>query len=91
SIHHISFMKRTQIYLKEEQYDYLLKESLNKGKSIAEIIRELVDKNIYSKQKRSKDISFWEIGEDDFSTGIKDGSISHDQIIYKSKSNADES
>lgn len=75
-------MKRTQIYLKEEQYDYLAAESKNRGKSIAEIIRELVDKNISSKGKNLKSKSFWEIGEDGFSTGIEDGSVSHDRAIY---------
>lgn len=83
-------MKRTQIYLREEQYDYLLKESRNKGKSIAEIIREYIDNNISKRQRKLKDKLFWNIGEDGFSTGIIDGSVTHDRVIYKS-SDTDES
>lgn len=77
-------MKRTQIYLKEDQYEYLARESLNSGKSIAEIIRDLIDNKISSVQKKLPGKSFWKIGEDGFSTGIKDGSVSHDKAIYKS-------
>lgn len=83
-------MKRTQIYLEEEQYEYLLTESRNKGKSIAEIIRDLIDKNIASKSKKLKNKSFWNIGEDGFSTGTPDGSVSHDRVIYGSRPGKDE-
>lgn len=78
-------MKRTQIYLEEEQYDYLMAESRNRGVSIANIIRELINKSISSRQKKSMKKSFWNGGEDGFSTGISNGSISHDEAIYKSK------
>lgn len=71
--------------MKEEQYDYLLRESQNKGKSIAQIIREIIDKSLSSKKSEAGEITFWNIGEDRFTTGIKDGSASHDNIIYRSK------
>jgi len=77
-------MKRTQIYLKEEQYDYLARESEKKGISIAEYIRELVQRNM-PKVKEWENDPFWNIGEDQFSTGNKKGSVEHDKVIYKSK------
>jgi hypothetical protein len=45
------FMKRTQIYLDEEIYSFLRKESSITGKSISEIIRDTL------KEKLNKDIS----------------------------------
>lgn len=83
-------MKRTQIYLEEEQYEYLLTESRNRGKIIAEIIRELIDNNIATERKKLTNKSFWNIGEDGFSSGISDGSVSHDNVIYGSEPPKDE-
>ncbi|MBI2487021.1 MAG: hypothetical protein HYW01_08690 [Deltaproteobacteria bacterium] len=77
-------MKRTQIYLEEEQYSFLARESEKKGISIAEYIRELIKRNM-PQEKELKHDPFWKIGEDGFSTGNKRGSIEHDEIIYKSK------
>ena len=39
-------MKRTQIYLDEEIYKYLVEESKKTGKSISELIREKLRKEI---------------------------------------------
>ncbi len=75
-------MRRTQLYLKEEQCDYLLKESLNKWKNIAGIIRELIDVSISSERNKLGRRSFWNVCEDGFLTGIKNGSVSHDKFIY---------
>ncbi len=39
-------MKRTQIYLDEDIYNYLKEESLKTGKTISELIREKIRKEI---------------------------------------------
>lgn len=77
-------MRRTQIYLEEEQHKFLARESEKRGVSIAEYIRELVKRNMPQEKELEYD-PFWKIGEDEFSTGNKRGSIEHDEIIYKSK------
>lgn len=77
-------MRRTQIYLKEKQYDFLSIESQKKGISIAECIRELIEGAI-PKEKKRKAHPFWNIGEDRFSTGERKGSLEHDRVIYKVK------
>ena len=77
-------MKRTQIYLKEEQYNYLSIESEKRGISIAQFIRELIV-NSMPKEKEWSNNPFWSIGGDGFSTGNKRGSLEHDKVIYKRK------
>ena len=77
-------MRRTQIYLEEEQYDFLARESEKKGISVAEYVRELIHKAM-PKEKDWENHAFWNIGEDEFSTDSKRGSIEHDNLIYKSK------
>ena len=39
-------MKRTQILVKEEQYDYLIQQAAVKDISISEVIRRLIDNSI---------------------------------------------
>lgn len=80
----IDIMKRTQIYLKEEQYNYLSIESEKRGISIAQFIRELII-NSMPKAKEWDTNAFWSIGEDGFSTGNRRGSLAHDRAIYKRK------
>jgi len=77
-------MKRTQIYLKEKQHEFLSKESEKKGISIAQYIRDLIDKNMPKEKDRGNN-PFWNIGKDGFSTGNKTGSIEHDKVIYKTR------
>ena len=77
-------MKRTQIYLEKDQYDFLSKESEKRGISIAKYIRELINKSM-PKEREWEESSFWSIGEDGFTTGKRRGSIEHDRVIYKAK------
>lgn len=44
-------MKRTQIYIDENTYDYLKKESQIKGTSVSEIIRESVQEKMSRKSR----------------------------------------
>jgi hypothetical protein len=70
-----------QIYLEEKQYNYLVREAEKKGISVAEYIRELIDKAM-SNEAEWESHPFWSIGEDGFSTGEKRGSVEHDRILY---------
>ena len=44
-------MKRTQIYLDEEIFEFLASESKNKHKTMSEIIRESIKDKIHNKNK----------------------------------------
>ncbi len=77
-------MKKIDINLEEYQYNYLLSESKKNGKSITKIIRDLINKSMTSKGSDNFDKSFWNIGEDDFTTKSNYGSKSHDDFIYNS-------
>lgn len=45
-------MRRTQIYLTDDEYNYLRKEAYEKNLSMSEIIRNILDK--YAKKKDTK-------------------------------------
>ena len=49
------FMRRTQIYLDDEIYEILKKESLIAGKSASQIIRENLKKNLLNKRNKISD------------------------------------
>ena len=48
-------MRRTQIYLDDEIYEILKKESLMAGKSASQIIRESLKKNLLNKRNKISD------------------------------------
>jgi negative regulator of replication initiation len=48
----VIILKRTQIYLDEEIYKYLVEESKKTGKSISELIREKLRKEINENAQR---------------------------------------
>jgi hypothetical protein len=75
-------MKRISIYLDEDQINFLVRESERKGMSIAKYIREIVQGEM-AKEKEWRRDPFWKIGEDEFSTGNKRGSIEHDKVVYR--------
>ena len=75
---------RTQIYLKEEQYQYLRQQAEKKKASIAEVVRELIDEQL-PKDKDYEDNPLFLMGKDGFSMGRKKGSVKHDDYIYRRK------
>ena len=77
-------MKRTQIYLEEKHHKFLTIESEKRGISIAEYIRELIDKAMPQEDEWENN-PFWNIGKDELPIGEKRGSIEHDRIIYKQR------
>jgi hypothetical protein len=44
-------MKRTQIYLEDETYGYLISESRKSGKTMSEVIREIIRSDIDRKRE----------------------------------------
>lgn len=75
---------RTQIYLKEEQYQYLRRQAEKKNASIAEIVREIIDERL-PKEKDYDDNPLFSLGKDGFSMGRRKGSVKHDDYIYRPK------
>jgi hypothetical protein len=75
---------RTQIYLKEEQYQYLRQQAERKKASIAEIVRELINERL-PKDKDYEDNPLFMVGADDFAMGLRKGSAKHDDYIYRRK------
>ncbi len=73
---------RTQIYLTNEQYQYLCSQAEKKQISIAEVVRELIRKCL-PREKDYNDNPIFSIGKDDFKMGRTKGSIAHDDYIYR--------
>jgi hypothetical protein len=77
-------VRRTQIYLKKEQYQYLRQQAERKQSSIAEVVRELIDARL-PKESDYKDNPLFSIAKDGFSMGRRKGSTKHDHYIYRQK------
>jgi len=73
---------RTQIYLTEEQYQYLRREAEKKNASIAKIVREFIEEHLPKEEDYTNNPLF-SSGKDGFLMGRKKGSIKHDEYIYK--------
>ncbi len=73
---------RTQIYLKEEQYQYLRLQAERKKASIAEVVRELIDAQL-PKEKDYEDNPLFSMDKDGFTMGRRKGSVKHDDYIYR--------
>ena len=76
-------MHRTQIYLKEEEYDVLKREAFNKNCSISEVLRNVVDNKFLVKPKVTADRLNGIVGL--FKDGKKDVSKNHDKYLAESK------
>jgi len=72
---------RTQLYLQELQYQYLLQRAQSEHKSIAAIVRDLLDRIIHADTKKEADPIYKIIGLG--RSGKKDLAVYHDRHIYK--------
>ncbi|GAB4544410.1 MAG: hypothetical protein Kow0063_38090 [Anaerolineae bacterium] len=73
-------MHRSQIMLREHQYTYLITEAQRTGKSISEIVREIIDEHIEQSRDLEND-PFFDI------IGMVEGddphaAIDHDYYVY---------
>ena len=75
---------RTQLYLDETHYRYLVDQAEREGISLAEVVRRLIDEKIGLAHAHRKS-RFLEVCLDGFSIGRKDGSSRHDDYIYRGK------
>jgi hypothetical protein len=73
---------RTQIYLTQEQYQYLRQQAEKRKASLAQIVRELINERL-PKEKDYRDNPLFAIGKDGFSMGRRKGSLKHDDYIYR--------
>lgn len=75
---------RTQIYLTREEYEYLSQQSEKRQSSIAEVVRQLIEEKM-PKEKDYEDNPLFAIGKEGLSMGRKDGSVKHDDYLYRGK------
>lgn len=71
--------RKTQIYLDEEQYQYLRREAKRKG-SIAKVVRSLIDEKL--RLATRKNDSIFRLGTKSFKSKDGDLSINHDKYLY---------
>jgi len=75
---------RTQIYLTREEYEYLSQQSEKRQSSIAEVVRQLIEEKM-PKEKDYEDNPLFAIGKKGLSMGRKEGSVKHDDSLYRGK------
>ena len=75
---------RTQIYLTMEEYEYLSQQSEKRQSSIAEVVRQLIEEKM-PKEKDYEDNPLFAIGKKGLSMGRKEGSVKHDDYLYRGK------
>lgn len=74
--------RKTQIYLDEEQYQYLQREAKKVG-SIAKVIRNLIDERL--RRVDVKDDPIFKLGARPFKSKEGDLSVNHDKYLYEEK------
>lgn len=72
--------RKTQIYIKEEQYRYLVREAKKTG-SIAGVVRNLIDEKM--RQPARREDSAFKLGSKSFGSKDKDISVNHDKYLYE--------
>lgn len=72
---------RTQLYLQELQYQYLLQRARSEHRSIAAIVRDLIDRLMHSAVSKDRDPIYKIVGLG--RSGKKEAAIHHDKHIYK--------
>ncbi len=75
---------RTQLYLDETRYRYLVDRAEREGISLAEVVRRLIDEKS-GHRKGHRRTRFLEVCLDGFTTGRKDASTRHDDYINRKK------
>ena len=75
-----SGIRKTQIYIKEEQYQYLVREAKKTG-SIAGVVRRLIDERM--RQPARTDDPAFRLGSKSYGSKDRDISINHDKYLYE--------
>lgn len=74
-----SVVRKIQIYLNDEQYEYLKREAKRVG-SITEAVRRLIDEKL--RPDLREDDSIFRLGEKRYSSKKGDLSTKHDEYLY---------
>jgi hypothetical protein len=72
--------RRTQVYLREQEYQYLKQRAAKEG-SIAGVIRSLIDEKLKAPADYKND-PFYKWLTSPIETGISDAAVNHDKYIY---------
>jgi hypothetical protein len=73
-------MHRSQIILKEDQYAYLVNKAQRQGKSVSQIVRDLIDEHIVRTRDLENDPFFDIIGM--LEGDDPNAAIDHDYYVY---------
>lgn len=78
-------MLRTQVNLREDQYQTLRIQAEQEGESISEVVRKLLDSSMKLKGKDANASLLLEMSQKAGRSGIKNLSTSYKQILYGKK------
>lgn len=77
-------MLRTQVNLREDQYQNLRIQALQEGESVSEVVRKLLDSSMNLKKKNNASLLL-EMAQKAGKSGIKNLSESYKQVLYGEK------
>lgn len=72
---------RTQIYLEKKHYQFLKELSVREGISLAQAIRDLIEKQMTPSDKAWEEDPIWNRKQVNFRSGFKDASSRHHEIL----------
>lgn len=75
-------LKRTQIYLEPEQHQALKREAAEKGISLAELLRRIVEDHLREKRPRKDFFEIVGLGR----SGLRDVAAEHDRYLAEALS-----
>ncbi|GEA14892.1 MAG: hypothetical protein PWR22_1475 [Moorella sp. (in: firmicutes)] len=79
----MEYKYRTQLYLDEEQYQFLKERAASYNTSMAEVVRQLIAKEQNKQEEIDPEDPIFHLGQRSISTGRSDGSVNHDRYIYR--------
>ena len=79
----MEYKYRTQLYLDEEQHQFLKERAARYNISMAEVVRQLIAKEQNKQEEIDPDDPIFHLGQTNVSTGRSDGSVNHDRYIYR--------
>ena len=79
----MEYKYRTQLYLDEEQHQFLKDRAARYNISMAEVVRQLIAKEQNKQEEIDPEDPIFHLGQTNVSTGRSDGSVNHDRYIYR--------
>ncbi len=79
----MEYKYRTQLYLDEEQHQFLKERAASYNVSMAEVVRQLIAREQGKQEEIDPEDPIFHLGQKNISTGRSDGSINHDSYIYR--------